>query len=70
MDTGPSVSLVFSCLCIAPLIGILCVILLVWLAKRSRDNLPKDAVAICSACGREMGREAAECPHCGTAKTP
>ncbi|MFN0020791.1 MAG: bL32 family ribosomal protein [Pirellulaceae bacterium] len=64
--SGPSLLLVFGCLCIAPVIAILCVILLVWLAKRSRDRLPADAIVTCPSCGREMLRTAAVCPNCGT----
>jgi hypothetical protein len=66
---GPSLTLVFGCLCIAPVMAILCVILLVWLAKRSRDGLPKDAIVTCPNCGRERPRTAAVCPHCGSSAT-
>jgi hypothetical protein len=63
---GPSVTLVFGCLCIAPVIAVLCVILLVWLARRSRQNLPADAIMTCPSCGREMLRTDRSCPHCGS----
>ncbi|MCE9529501.1 MAG: ribosomal protein L32 [Planctomycetales bacterium] len=63
--SGPSLFLVFGCLCIAPVIAILCVILLVWLANRSRDRLPPDAIVACASCGREYPRTATKCPHCG-----
>lgn len=63
---GPSLTLVFGCLCIAPVMAILCVILLVWLAKRSRDRLPTDAILTCPNCGREMLRTVAVCPNCGS----
>lgn len=66
---GPSLTLVFGCLCIAPVMAILCVILLVWLAKRSRDRLPTDAIVTCEKCGREMSRFLAACPHCGNSQT-
>ena len=63
---GPSLALVFGCLCIAPVMAILCVILLVWLAKRGRDRLPPDAIVTCASCGREMLRTEEVCPHCGS----
>ncbi len=67
--SGPSIAIVFGCLCIAPVIAILCVIMLVWLSRRSRENLPADAIVICPACGREISRAVAVCPRCGqTAK--
>jgi predicted amidophosphoribosyltransferase len=65
MDSGPSFALVFGCLCIAPLIAVICVILLVWLSRRSGANVPADAIATCPTCGREFLRTAAACPHCG-----
>lgn len=66
---GPSVAMVFGCLCIAPLIAVLCVILLVWLARRSRQGLPADAIVTCASCGREMLRTAKKCPNCGAEKS-
>ncbi|MGI8981254.1 MAG: hypothetical protein ACR2FY_18665 [Pirellulaceae bacterium] len=63
--SGPSITIVFGCLCIAPVIAVLCVIMLVWLARRSREKLPVNAIVTCPACGREMPQIAAACPHCG-----
>jgi ribosomal protein L32 len=65
MDSGPSLAIVFGCLCIAPVIAIICVILLVWLSRRSRENMSADAIATCPNCGREFLRTATACPHCG-----
>lgn len=62
---GPSIAIVFGCLCIAPVIAVFTVILLVWLARRGRENLPADAIVTCSSCGREHLRTAVACPHCG-----
>jgi len=58
MDSGPSLAIVFGCLCIAPVIAVICVILLVWLSRRSGANVPVDAIAICPSCGREFLRTA------------
>jgi hypothetical protein len=66
---GPSVAIVFGCLCIAPVIAVFCVILLVWLSHRSRENLPADAIVTCASCGREMLRTAKICPNCGAEKS-
>ena len=68
MDSGPSFALVFGCLCIAPVIAVICVILLVWLSRRTGANVPADAIVTCPSCGREFLRTAKACPHCGAIK--
>jgi hypothetical protein len=64
-QSGPSLAIVFGCLCIAPMIALTCVILLVWLSQRTRRNLPADGIVTCPECGREYSREKDACPHCG-----